>query len=359
MSEERVGQINGHTMSLSQSFENITTEWLTDLLQMNNLLKRGSVEEIYLQSISDVPFGAPKIRRLEIEYSIDAISDVPNKIILKIAPKEREFLFYTRIIERMGEVSTPRCYLAQQNEGKSQAIFLLEDLSGTHFQTEYPVSPSLEHCEMSIDCLASFHAFWWNDPRLETKFRQKVTRGNYWTGRLNDAIDKLPAFLDFIGDRLPTDRQGIYEKVLASSNHHWMPDSTRNAKTFLHGDIHFWNFLFPKDPSKNEIRIFDWNSWDIGKGTNDFAYMIGLHWYPDLRQRREQFLLKRYYSNLLEQGISNYSWDDCWLDYRESCIMNLFIPVWQWQSGTSAIVWWSHLERSFLTFNDLDLIELL
>ncbi|HSG42907.1 MAG TPA: phosphotransferase [Anaerolineales bacterium] len=158
---------------------------------------------------------------------------------------------------------------------------------------------------------------------------------------------------------MSTERKGIYDKVLASSNPHCMSDSTRNFRTFLHGDIHFWNFLFPKDSSKHEIRIFDWNSWDIGKGINDLAYMMGLHSYPDLRQRREEHLLKHYHNKLLEQGVANYSWDDFWLDYRESCTINLFIPVWQWQRGTSAIVWWSHLERSFLTFDDLDLMELL
>ncbi len=280
-------------------------------------LKRGSINNIHLQSLSDVPFGAPKIRGLEIEYSQDAVCDIPNKVILKLAPKEKEYFFYTQITEWMGDVPVPRCYLTLQNEDKSQAVFLLEDLSDTHFQTEWPVPPTLELCEAAIDCLSSFHAFWWNDPRLETEFCQKVTKGNYWTGRLDEAINKLPDFLDFIGDRLSTEQKGIYEKVLASSNHHWMPDSTRNAKTFLHGDTHFWNFLFPKDLSKDEFRIFDWNSWDIGKGTNDLAYMMGLHWYPDLRQRREQLLLKRYHNTLLEQGTSNYSRDDCWLDYRE------------------------------------------
>jgi len=346
-------------MSFPLSFQNITSEWLSEVLRTSGLLKSGKIKDIRLQPLSDVPFGTPKIRRLEVDFSNHAVCDIPNKVILKIAPKEKEYFFYTQIVEWMGQVPVPHCYLAHQDDDKSQAIFLLEDLSDTHFQTEWPVPPAFELCEMAIDCLASFQAFWWNDPRLETEFRQMVTKGNYWTGRLNEAIDKLPDFLDFVGDRLSAERKGMYEKVLASSNHHWMPGSTRNVKTLLHGDIHFWNFLFPKDTLKNETRIFDWNSWDVGKGTNDLAYMMGLHWYPNLRQRREQHLLKRYHNSLMEQGVSNYSWGDCWLDYRESCLMNLFIPVWQWQRGRSAIVWWSHVERSFLTFDDLDLNELL
>jgi hypothetical protein len=86
--------------------------------------------------------------------------------------------------------------------------------------------------------------------------------------------------------------------------------------------------------------------------------MIGLHWYPSLRQRSEKDLLKAYHETITNAGIS-YSWDECWLDYRESNIMNLFIPIWQWQRNSSAMVWWSHLERSHLTFNDLNCDELL
>jgi len=339
--------------------ENITVEWLTQALQENGLLKRGAVCSIRLHPLSDIPFDPPKIHRVEIEFSNDAVCDIPNRVIVKEARREKEYFFYKRIVELMGEIPVPHCYLALKNEDNSRSIFLIEDLTDTHYQTEWPVPPSLELCEMAIDCIAAFHAFWWNDSRLETEFRQEAKKGNYWTGRLNEAIDKLPEFLDFINDRLSKERTGIYEKVLASSNRYWMPDSTRNGKTFLHGDIHFWNFLFPNDPSRNKIMIFDWNSWDIGKGTNDLAYTMGLHWYPDLRQRHEQLLLMRYHNKLLDQGVSNYSWDDCWLDYRESCIMNLFIPVWQWQRGISSIVWWSHLERSLLAFDDLGLMEAL
>jgi aminoglycoside phosphotransferase (APT) family kinase protein len=243
---------------------------------------------------------------------------------------------------------------------RTQATFLLEDLSSTHFQTEWPVPPAQSLCRAAVDSLAKLHALWWDDPRLGTELFTKVTKGNFWPKRLDEAINQLPDFLDFIGDRLSNTRKQVYEKILASSNQFWRPDMARKTKTFLHGDIHFWNILFPRDSAKHTIRIFDWNSWDIGKGTNDLAYMLGLHWYPSLRARFEKFLLRRYHNKLIEHGIEGYSWDDYWLDYRESCIMNLFIPIWQWQRRvTPAAVWWSHLERSFLTFDDLHCGELL
>ena len=82
--------------------ENITLEWLTEVLQANGLLKNGVVNNIHLQPLSDVPFDGPKIRRLEIVYSQDAICDIPNSAILKTASKEKEYFFYTQIVEWMG-----------------------------------------------------------------------------------------------------------------------------------------------------------------------------------------------------------------------------------------------------------------
>jgi len=338
----------------------VTPQWVTEALKSAGHLQRGNVTHVTTQSLSDVPFGAPKLRRLKVAYSADAVCRLPDHLILKIAKREKEHFFYTQIAKQMTDPPIPECYFAAQDADKSQATFLLEDLSATHFQTEWPVPPTQSLCEAAIDGLANVHGFWWDDPRLETYFRAKVTKGNCWVGRLNEAIQQLPAFLDFIGDRLSEGRKRIYEEVLASSNPFWQPDTARKAKTLLHGDIHFWNVLFPHNHEIHTIRIFDWNSWDIGKGTNDLVYMIGLHWYPSLRRRFERPLLERYHRKLLESDIGAYSWDDCWLDYRESCIMNLFIPVWQWQRrNIPAAVWWSHLERSFLTFDDLHCEELL
>lgn len=340
------------------SIEEITPTWLTETFQKAGHLTSGSVENIVFQGGSDFPVGTPKIHKAVITYSKDADCDIPTNIIFKFASREKEYYFYKNIVKRLPQGFVPICYLALQNKEKSQALLLIEDLSRTHIQTEWPVVPNLNDCKRAVGKLAALHALWWNHPHLETDLLPMLTHGNYWSGRLEEAIEKLPAFLDFIGDRLSSKRRKIYEKVLGSSNPIWRPERFRFSRTFLHGDVHFWNFLFPNTNSEASIRIIDWNSWDIGRGTNDLAYMIGLHWYPSLRQRSEKDLLKTYHETITNAGIS-YSWDECWLDYRESNIMNLFIPIWQWQRNSSAMVWWSHLERSHLTFDDLNCSELL
>ncbi|MBV6391005.1 MAG: hypothetical protein KPEEDBHJ_00209 [Anaerolineales bacterium] len=338
--------------------EEITPTWLTEAFQKAGHLTSGSIENVVFQSDSDIPVGTPKIYKAVIAYSKDAVCDIPSDIIFKFALQEKEYYFYESIAKLLPQRFVPNCYLALQNVGKSQSLLLIENLSKTHTQTEWPVVPNFNDCKQAVEKLATLHAYWWNRPDLDTDLLPMLTHGNYWSGRLAEAVEKLPAFLDFIGDRLSSARRKMYEKVLNSSNLFWRPECFRFSRTFLHGDAHFWNFLFPNHKSQAGIQIIDWNSWDIGRGTNDLAYMIGLHWYPGLRQQSEKSLLKIYHETITNAGIS-YSWDECWLDYRESNIMNLFIPIWQWQRNSPAMVWWSHLERSHLTFDDLDCEELL
>ena len=119
-------------MSATQ-FANVTPQWVTDVLKSAGQLQRGSVTGVTSHPLSDVPFGAPKLRKLEITYSEDAVCQVPSHLILKIAKKEKEYFFYTEITKWMENPPIPECYFATQNTDKSQAIFLLEDLSLSHF----------------------------------------------------------------------------------------------------------------------------------------------------------------------------------------------------------------------------------
>lgn len=344
-------------MDLS-AIDQVTPTWLTQIFKKSSLLQNGKIISIQKTPLEDTPFSIPKITRLHLIYSDDATGNPPETIIFKIAKREKEWFFYKELAKSMQAPPIPRCFYTDNNQETETSYLLLEDLGTTHTQTRWPIAPSFSVCEKAMHCIAEFHAFWWQHPNLENDLKDKLTLGDYWINRINLAIKNLPSFFDFMGDRISTQRKGIYETVLSSSNIFWQPQKSKCALTLIHGDAHFWNFLYPHEET-DHVCAFDWNGWDIGKGTDDLAYMIGLHWYPERRKRFEEPLLRSYHETLLEHGVENYAWEDCWDDYRHSAIMNLFIPVWQWAKGISQIVWWSHLERSFLTFEDLNCKELL
>src|SRR6185312_5718669 len=143
-----------------------------------------------------------------------------------------------------------------------------------------------------------------------------------------DTNTKVRGFVDFLGDRLSRERRKVYETLLALlphfwERHRWQRLIARNACTLLHGDAHLWSFLYPHDPDTDTVRIIDWQFWHLGVGTDDLAYMMALHWYPDRRRTLERDLLKRYHDELLRHNVNNYVWDECWFDYRVSAMRNL------------------------------------
>jgi hypothetical protein len=49
--------------------------------------------------------------------------------------------------------------------------------------------------------------------------------------------------------------------------------SHRN-NTIIHGNAHVWNVFLPRRDGGDDVRIFDWDSWRIGAGTDHLAYVM-------------------------------------------------------------------------------------
>ena len=105
--------------------------------------------------------------------------------------------------------------------------------------------------------------------------------------------------------------------------------------------------------------LLDWQAWRIDFPLYDLAYMMTLIWHPDQRQTMEIKLLNCYYNCLLQNGITNYSWNECWCGYRVSAIMILQVPFIFFGYKLSQDVWWPAMEKSYMAFQDLQCIELL
>jgi hypothetical protein len=92
--------------------------------------------------------------------------------------------------------------------------------------------------------------------------------------------------------------------------------------------------------------------------TDDLAYMMALHWFPDHRRRFERHLLDHYRTALIAHGVTGYdrrALDD---DYRLSVLWQTATPVWQAANDIPSWIWWPHLERIFMAVDDLGCCEL-
>ena len=347
--------------------EQITPDWLTDILRQNGHLVRGGVGEI--NKIGFKTFFS-HIFRLEVTYSKDVTPALPSKLLLKVPFAENEdalkmgkdeVFIYNKLKSEMNDPPLVSCFDAIYSPDSRRSHLLLEDLSGSHFQPELPIPPSQRHCELCVETLAQFHAFWWEHPSLGVEIGELFDKET--VKELEALVRKnLSGFIEALGDRLAPNRRKAFEEALEFLPTLWARRYTSiERNTLIHGDAHMWNFLHPRDPENGRAYLIDLaTSNRIRPPTNDLAYMMALQWYPERRALMEESLLRRYHSSLLSFGVKGYSWEECRLDYRYSVINHLFTPVFQGAGGPiPATVWWHNFERISEAYKDLNCAELL
>ena len=170
--------------------------------------------------------------------------------------------------------------------------------------------------------------------------------------------EEFARFTDRVGDRLPPERRDVYERLIDSGprlnkRYH----SHRNMTTVK--AIRMSGTSFTSGAGSNDVRIFDWDCWRAGVGTDDLAYMMALHWYANHRRRNEPLLLDHYHAELLAHGVTGYDRHALDDDYRLSVLWQIATPVWQAANNIPAEFWWNNLERTFLAIDDLGCRDLL
>lgn len=347
--------------------EQVTPEWLTSVLRKGGFLKRGKV--ISVQNKLTKPLILSIVSRLEVNYSADTLVSAPTKLFLKISrpdlsktifpyPHSKEVEFYSTIACEMNDPPFIRCYDAAYSPEDDKSHLLLEDLSETHFQPESPLPPSKLYCELAVEAMAQLHAFWWEHPRLGHEIGHLFDESEL-SAFVTEVEKNVIGFVDFLGDRLSVKRRAIYDRLLRSKYKIWGRLTEATGLTVTHGDAHWWNLLYPRDTVKHRVRLFDWQLWHVDLGARDLAFMIALGGYAERRAAMEQSLMRRYHESLRAHGVRNYTWNDCWNDYRWSAIRNLNVPVVQWSQGRGMELWWGNLERAMLSYEDLGCSELL
>lgn len=342
-----------------------TAEHLARALRRAGVLGDNSVSSVVVESSRNMVLS--QIRRLRISYQAEC--GAPKTLILKTELPERagqganggrhEVDFYTGIATAMSAGLVPRCFEAKWASETKTWHLLLEDLGDSHvIATQWPLPPTIAQCQSVMRARARFQAAWWDDARLGVSVgsqpdRQEIDR------QVQRLAEQFAKFADFMGDRLPRERLRIFEQWLDAGPLLLARAFNGPNRTIVHGDAHVWNCFLPRDERSDDVRLFDWDSWRIGLGAIDLAYMMAVHWYPDLRHEREQLLLDDYHTTLVAQGIAGYDRFALQTDYRLSVLWQLMTPVMQHAYGIPPLIWWNNLERILLAADDLNCRDLL
>jgi hypothetical protein len=341
---------------------------LTEVLRRADGLGDGRVRAV--EVLSTRPTILSHIIRLRLDYD-GASGTAPPTLILKTAHPERrapgwnagqkEVAFYNQVADAMKRRVVPRCFEGHwEREGEEVTWhLLLEDLTDTHATpTAWPLPPSTPQRERILRAWAQFHAAWWDDTRLGSSIGT-WTDSDGMTSYLQRFAEELKRFSDRLGDRLSREHRDLYERLIAAGPRLHARYLSHRHMTIVHGDAHVWNCFLPKDGAEGDVLLFDWDSWRVDTATDDLAYMMALHWYPEFRQRAEKAALDHYHAELVAGGVCGYdrvALDD---DYRLSALWQIATPMWQASINVPPVIWWNNLERIFMAVDDLGCRDLL
>jgi ecdysteroid kinase len=338
-----------------------TAAILSSWLRRSGTLACGAINDVRVEL--EVETTISKLVFITVVYSSDAPANLPSQMVVKsplnvptiLDDSTAEMQFYSRLAPVLGAPPLVRC-LATGEDGDDGTV-VLEDLRATHDHPPWPLPPSRKQCESALDALARVHAQWWEAPTLGHTIANLHTTESL-TSMVHHIAAHLPVFIDTLGDTLTTEARHVYERVFSSSLQPWMRLTDPRALTVIHGDAHTWNFLFPRS-GEGAAYLIDWQVWHLDLGARDLAFFMALHWYPSRRRELEAPLLRYYHERLVAHGISNYAFDDLWLDYRRCVVRNLTIPILFWSRGMNPEGWWHRLECALAAYRDLECEELL
>src|SRR5215471_19318353 len=337
---------------------------LSDVLRRRGTLENGSVSDVAVDSSRATILS--RITRLRLTYAGEA-PGAPSTLILKASLPERinqpgwdagrrEVAFYNDVAATMLVKLVPCCFEAKWEADIGAWHLLLEDLTDSHLiATTWPLPPSAGQCEQIVRARARFHAQWWDEPRLGTTVGTWLPADD---GQL-DAFDAaVTRFFDRVGGLLPSHRRDLYRRLIERGPELNKRYHSHHHLTLVQGDAHYWNCFLPKDGG-DDVRFFDWDCWRVDVGTDDLAYMIALHWYPDRRNILERSLLDVYHATITAHGVTGYDRRSLEADYHLSVLWQIATPVWQSNGNIPPVIWWNNLERIMLAVDDLGCRDLL
>lgn len=350
-----------------------TTAWLSTVLNERGFLRSGRVEDILLRRVG----ASSNVAFLSVQYSAGAEVVAPCNFVLKWTNAElegrmpqrnrAEIALYQALAGQTDDLPIVPCFDAVYVAGRPDRFHLLlaDPSATTHSAQRYSaVPPTLAQCRQIVQTLAFVHARFWKVAHLGDRLdwaRAAELHSGALSAPFNEWVDAtLPMFFADLGERLSPARSALYARIGRAAPARLVErQSSGRPLTLTQGDVHLGNFLYPRDASAHLPFIIDWKRAAVTVGANDLAYMMGLYWFPSVRERWERPLLRHYHQHLIEYGVVDYVWEDLWEDYRLAVLRQFFEAVWGWSVRQNSMIWWNHLERISLAIEDLECLDLL
>jgi aminoglycoside/choline kinase family phosphotransferase len=355
---------------LPQTPEDLTPPWMTAALRAGEL-------DIELSSLSVRSFGEgagmmSRLVRVELEY---AAGHGPDSVVVKMPTQNaanrqtaikfhnyrREVLFY-RDLAHQTAARMPIVYYADII-GDDQFVLVMEDL-GDYRIGDQVIGATADEARLAMTAMAELHApFWDRVDGPEFEFIPPHYRSYHADALHQGAIAVWDTMVVVAGDALPPEMAALKDRFLAALPRlqEWI---TASPGTIVQGDFRMDNLFFGDPPDQAPIAICDWQAPLRCKGVHDLAYFLSQSLHTDVRREHERELVALWHAGLVEAGVTGYSAEQAWEDYRRGVLV-----LWTYVTVIAGILDPSNergkawilemIRRASATILDLEIIDLL
>jgi len=222
----------------------------------------------------------------------------------------------------------PVCHDVFVSEEKNEFLIALEDISKTHAK---PSEKQLEDKNiwfLCAECLANFHSVFWNYHE-KGLYGQPLISNSQIENDINTNSRQMQYFLSHVGGCLDAETRSIFNNALKISNAARRQMLDGKNITLTNGDSHIFNFMLPMAET-DEAVLVDFQFWNTGKGVADLAHLTRISFPYRFKRILHRPLVEHYHKALVERGVTNYSLEECYRDYRMQVAGMLLLPVWQY-----------------------------
>jgi thiamine kinase-like enzyme len=304
--------------------EHLTAPWLTSVLQTHGL-------DVEVEALRHHRIGTGQIgqnHRYAITYK-DAggasQQQAPRSVVGKFVSPDatsrttgllmgiyaKEATFYQQLAPLLQDrMRVPQCWVSEFDAGREATLVLMEDLAPA-VQGDQMEACSVATAELAVKELAALHGTFWEHDLLANTPELGDPKDPMRAMILKALMDQhWPAFIDRYQDQLTADMITLGNQLTTSIDQ-WILGRS-GPLTLTHNDYRADNLMI----TPTWTAAVDWQTVSVGLAGVDLGYFLGASLLPEDRRANQERLIDLWHQAMLAQGISNYSRDAAWDDYR-------------------------------------------
>lgn len=313
---------------IPQGPSDVTAEWLSRVLSRSG--EPVEVADVDVRAVGTGQTGATF--RVTANYTRRP-DGLPDTYVVKLPAQDEsvrervalgyrsECAFYASVADRV-TVPVPDCFHCEIDDATADYVLLLADQSPA-VQGDQLAGCTTSEAVLAVQAIAGLHGPTWCEPRWRdfqglafTLADEAAVRGLGDIARMSGEIT-----LDKLGGRLCVEDRDTVSQVTGRVTDWLLAEPERFS--LMHGDYRLDNLLFDRDAGR--VTVVDWQTLGVGLPARDLAYFAGTSLEPEARRATESLLVDEYHRALLATGVSDYSRETCWQDYRFGMVQVLMI----------------------------------